>query len=47
MYCVMVWKRVKVMCVYFVVLWQLVIGMVCVLCCGLAACHMYGACIVW
>ena len=32
---------------YCVVVWQHVIGMVCVLCGGVAACHRYGVCTVW
>jgi len=32
--------------VYCVVVWQRVIGMVCVLCSGVAACHRYGVCTV-
>jgi len=32
--------------VYCVVLWQLVIGMVCVMCCVVAACHSYDMCTV-
>ena len=35
-----------VWCVYCVVVWQRVIGMVCVLCGGVAACHRYGMCTV-
>jgi len=30
--------------VYCVVVWRRVIGNVCVLCSGVAACHMYGEC---
>jgi len=30
-----------------VVVWQRVIGMVCVLCGGVAACYRYGVCTVW
>jgi len=33
--------------VYCVVVWQHVIGMVCVLCGGVAACYRYGVCTVW
>ena len=33
--------------VYCVLVWQRVIGMVCVLCGGVAACHRYGVCAVW
>jgi len=33
--------------VYCVVVWQRVIGMVCVLCGGVAACHRYGVFTVW
>ena len=32
---------------YCVVVWQRVIGMVCVLCGGVAACYRYGVCTVW
>ena len=31
---------------YCAVVWQHVIGMVCVLCGGVAACHRYGVCTV-
>jgi len=31
----------------FVVVWQLVIGMVCVLCVGFSAFHIYGVCLVF
>jgi len=37
----------QVWCVYCVVVWQHVIGMVCVLCGGVAACQKYLACAVW
>ena len=33
--------------VYCVVMWQRAIGMVCVLCGGVAACHRNGACNLW
>ena len=32
---------------YCAVVWQRVIGMVCVLCGDVAACYRYGVCIVW
>jgi len=32
--------------VYCVVVWQCVIGMVCVLCGGVASCYRYGVCTV-
>ena len=35
-----------VYCVYCAVVWQRVIGMVCVLCGSVAACHRYGVCTV-
>jgi len=46
-YCVVVCSVLLVWCVYCVVLYQRVIGMVCVECGGLAACYMYGVCTVW
>jgi len=33
--------------VYCVVVWQRVIGNVCVMCGGVAACYKYGVCTVW
>jgi len=36
-----------VWCVYRVLVWQRVIGMVCELCGGVAACYRYGVCTLW
>jgi len=35
-----------VLCVYCVVVWQRVIGIVCVFCSGVAACYKYNVCTV-